>query len=213
MLGAHLSVLLVVGLLASPLAVSRASAAPSQTPERRAAFAEFKRGKQLFAAKDYAAALDAFTHGYELSPLRGFLVNIGQCQRRLGQLREAAQSYEKFLEGAGGAPALRAEVEEALAEVREAERSAARTVAARPVEPVTPKVDETSRDPGTLASEESPGAVLVSRERPRARHWVAPVAAVGAILLAGGVAAGVYFGLRFQGTSGGSLGLIDGRSP
>ncbi len=198
------------GALAAPRA--------EETSERRAAAAEFKRGKQLYAAKDYDAALSAFQHGYELYPLRGFLVNIGQCQRRLGQLRDAAESYEKFLEEQGGSPALRAEVEEALAEVREAERSAPRapvsgwrasteSVLAPAAPPSAPSALETPEVP--------PGAELRADQpaQPKRRRWVAAVIATSAVLVAGGIAVGVYFGVRAQQVSGGSLGLLDGRQP
>src|SRR5439155_25872279 len=66
----------------------------------------------------YADALDQFKAGYAAFPLSGFLVNIAQCQRKLEKLDDAAASYQQFLDGDNDDSRLRAEVQEALAEVR-----------------------------------------------------------------------------------------------
>jgi len=207
----------VVGPMAHAWAAPRRGA---DTPERREAAADFKRGKQLYAAADYAGALAAFQSGFDRYPLRGFLVNIGQCQRRLGHLREAAAAYQQFLDGTDIASALRTEVEEALAEVKTAQREVGEVdpsdATPKPAE-VTPSIDpaqNTTHDPTP------PGALLSSdasvkkspAERKKTKPWVWALVGVGAVVVVAGVTVGVIFGTRSSGPSGGSLGLIDGRS-
>src|SRR5258706_11534536 len=106
----------LVVALALSVALPVAAAPPSG--RKAEAAAHFQRGRTLYAQGSYADALAAFQSGFEALPLRGFLVNIGQCQRRLGRLDDAAASYAKFLDSTGSDPRLRAEVEEALTEVR-----------------------------------------------------------------------------------------------
>jgi hypothetical protein len=103
---------------ASSEAMARAADSAVSSPDRRAAAVQFRRGSRLYEAGRYAEALDAFRAGYEAAPLAAFFVNIAQCQRKLGRLEEAAQSYQAFLDARAGGEALRSEVEEALAEVR-----------------------------------------------------------------------------------------------
>jgi tetratricopeptide (TPR) repeat protein len=186
---------------------SHAEATPRRgddTPERRLAAAEFKRGKQLYAAGDYAGALESFQNGFDRYPLRGFLVNIGQCHRRLGHLKEAATSYQQFLDSSDGSSPLRSEVEEALAEVRAAQREA--VPAAEPM-------------PAPNTTAEANGATLtvekkVRPEKKKSRAWVWALVGVGSAVVVGGVTAGVVLGVRNHGaTSSGSLGTIDGRTP
>jgi tetratricopeptide (TPR) repeat protein len=206
--------LLVVGCWPHADAAPRRS---NDTPERRLAAAEFKRGKQLYAVGDYSGALESFQNGYDNYPLRGFLVNIGQCHRRLGHLKEAATSYQQFLDSSDGPSPLRSEVEEALAEVRSAQREAGQPVTETPrvAEPTT---TTTTTPPPPTATAESSGATLTvekkaSPEKKKSRAWVWALVGVGAAVVVGGVTAGVVLGLRSSSTSSGSLGTIDGRTP
>ena len=63
----------------------------------RTARQHFREGEARYAAGKYAAALDAYQAGYDVQPLPGFLVNIAQCQRRMGDLKRARATYGKFL--------------------------------------------------------------------------------------------------------------------
>jgi hypothetical protein len=212
-------------LVAFALAVSLpVAAAPAPSGRKAEAVVHFQRGKALFAQGAYADALVAFQAGFDVFPLRGFLVNIAQCQRRLGRLDDAASSYAKFLDSVGGDPRLRAEVEDALADVRgqlrakEEARAQLRTNeearAAGTPPPRAASPAEEPRGPSLSRSSSSvPAAALVAQplppQRKKTRAWVW---AVVGVVAAGAVAGGVTAGLLLSHPSpSGSLGVIDGR--
>ena len=49
-----------------------------------------------FRAGLFAEALAEYQAGYQVMPLPGFLINIAQCYRRLGDLKMASGTYRKF---------------------------------------------------------------------------------------------------------------------
>jgi tetratricopeptide (TPR) repeat protein len=212
------------------------AAAPAHAADKRAAANHFQRGRALFETNSYAAALDEFNAGYEAYPLPGFLVNIGQCQRKLDRLDDAVASFQKFLDSDVADPRLRLEVQDALAEISqersrrvtaelEARRQRDEAEARHP-----PVVDEDIRRAEARRVEArrveaahadlTPRAALVapvsepvaSVDKPaKSRKWV--WALVG-VLAAGAVAAGVTVAVietRQPSQQGGSLGLLDGR--
>ncbi|HLK89069.1 MAG TPA: hypothetical protein VKZ18_04190 [Polyangia bacterium] len=73
----------------------RARAAPSAAD--REARHDFDEGETLYRAGHYAEALAKYQAGYAAVPLPGFLVNIAQCQRRLGDLKTARATYHEFV--------------------------------------------------------------------------------------------------------------------
>ena len=95
-------------------------AARADAGERAAAGAHFREGSSLYAGGHWADALAGFEAGSEAYPLRGFLVNIGQCYRKLDRFDEAADAWKRFLATHPADEKLRAEVEDALAEVETA---------------------------------------------------------------------------------------------
>src|SRR2546421_965577 len=88
--------------------------------DKRLASAHFQQGSQLYADGRWAEALVEFEAGYDAYPLRGFLVNIGQCYRKLERLDEAADAWRRFLATHPSDVRLRDEVTDALAEVESA---------------------------------------------------------------------------------------------
>jgi tetratricopeptide (TPR) repeat protein len=187
------------------------------TPERKLAAAEFKRGKQLYAAGDNEGALQAFQAGFNAYPLRGFLVNIAQCQRRLGHLKEAVAAYQRFLDATDVPASLRSEVEEAVAEVKAAQAAAAPDLEDAPPKPVPRAIasDEEAPPPAPSSGATLPSDAEVKKSPPekKRRAWVWALVGVGAAAVVGGVTAGVILGTRSASPRGGSLGLIDGRTP
>jgi tetratricopeptide (TPR) repeat protein len=219
----------VIARLALALALVAAVAAPAaaRAGDKRAASAHFQKGRALFESSSYSAALEEFNAGYEAYPLAGFLVNIGQCQRKLDHLDEAAAAFGKFLDSDVADPKLRAEVQEALSEIStERERRVAAEVEARrqrdeaerrhPVEEEARqqhadlRVREAARPAFVAAS--TAGAPLAVEEHPqKSRKWVWAVVGVLAVGAAASVVAVAVIETQPQAARAGSLGLLDGR--
>lgn len=135
----------------------------ADTDSERTARQHFRQGETHYAAGRYADALAAYQAGYAVEPLPGFLVNIAQCQRRLGDLERARASYGKFVLVAPDSPLapevrkLIEELDRLIAETAAADRtSSAAVVEGAVVRPVRPPV-AASADIMPLGSPESGG--------------------------------------------------------
>ncbi len=80
---------LVVALMPRPAA--------ADDPAMRAAKRHYERGEKLFALGKFDEALDEYQKAFDAKPLPGFLFNIGQCYRNLGETDSAIFTYKKFL--------------------------------------------------------------------------------------------------------------------
>jgi tetratricopeptide (TPR) repeat protein len=89
----HWLLLLVLVLTAG---VAQADSKKTSASEREARHL-FERAEAHFKSGLYAEALAEYQSGYAASPLPGFLINIAQCQRRLGDLDQARTTYRKFI--------------------------------------------------------------------------------------------------------------------
>src|SRR5215475_7649338 len=69
----------------------------SATPEQ-AARKHFEHAEKLYALGKFQDALVEYEAAYEAKPLPGFLFNIGQCYRNLGNYRQAVFSFKKYLD-------------------------------------------------------------------------------------------------------------------
>jgi tetratricopeptide (TPR) repeat protein len=114
--------LLLVGLLGLSLpARAQAQASGPQAPAQAQAQAQvqvqvqvqdgeaqararFAEGNVAYDVGDFGKALKAFTEAYRLKPLPGFLFNIAQCHRQLGQYSRAAFFYRRYMSLAPDAP-------------------------------------------------------------------------------------------------------------
>jgi hypothetical protein len=92
---AALSTLIALALVVSSLGAPAALAAPNAA--EREARRHFAEAELSYRAGHYADALAKYQAGYAATPLPGFLVNIAQCQRRLGDLKTARASYRAFV--------------------------------------------------------------------------------------------------------------------
>lgn len=167
-----------------------ASFAQAETAQDRArARAYYDRGKGLFDVGRYDEALKEFAAGYAISPRPPFLLNLGQCYRRLGDNKNARDMYRKFLETTQASDPGRGPVERILAELdaKIAEEEAARVVP--------------SPEPSVAPSPSpSPAPALVTTTAPapekksfiRRHWWIIPVS----IVAAAGLGVGLYFALR-----------------
>jgi tetratricopeptide (TPR) repeat protein len=92
----------VAAVMAALAAVSLpAQAAPDA---ERQAKRSFQSAETHFRAGRFAEALEEYQAGYDKAPLPGFLINIAQCQRRLGNLQKARATYQKFVMVAPDSP-------------------------------------------------------------------------------------------------------------
>jgi len=66
-------------------------------PATRAARRHFERGEKLFALGRFDDALEEYQTAFDAKPLPGFLYNIGQCYRNLGDYDQAIFSFKKYL--------------------------------------------------------------------------------------------------------------------
>jgi len=74
-----------------------ARVALADTAQEKAAKRHFERGEKLFALGKFDEALEQYQKAYDAEPIPGFLFNIGQCHRNLGDYESAVFSYKKYL--------------------------------------------------------------------------------------------------------------------
>jgi hypothetical protein len=74
-----------------------ARAAAPEADAEAVARQHYQRGELHYSASHFVEALAEYQAGYDAVPLPGFLVNIAQCQRRLGDLGRARVTYQKFV--------------------------------------------------------------------------------------------------------------------
>ncbi|MBN1207071.1 MAG: tetratricopeptide repeat protein [Myxococcaceae bacterium] len=58
---------------------------------------KFDEGNAAYARGEFRQALEAFDAAYQLAPLPGFLFNVAQCHRQLGNFERAAFFYRRYL--------------------------------------------------------------------------------------------------------------------
>jgi hypothetical protein len=129
----------------------------------------FERAEAHFKAGLFAEALPEYQEGYERLPLPGFLINIAQCQRRLGDLSQARATYRKFLLVAPDSPyvpevkSLVAEIDQLLESDEQLTPPPAAAVLAEPVASPSPP-------PGTVL----PSAPMADAPSPSSgpRWWL-----------------------------------------
>jgi tetratricopeptide (TPR) repeat protein len=57
----------------------------------------FAKGEKLFALGQFSEALEQYQLAFDAKPIPGFLFNIGQCYRNLGDLDQSIFSFRKYL--------------------------------------------------------------------------------------------------------------------
>jgi tetratricopeptide (TPR) repeat protein len=153
-------------------AAARGSAAPLGDSLDRAQI-HFRAGESLYNLGDYREAIREFEAGFALAPLPGFLLNLGQSYRALGNTSKAIEMFEKYEKATHTSDAA---VEQILADLRAAEHAAPRPTAA--------KAPATARAPSSGATE---------RSFARRHWWIFPVVGV---VLAAALATGLYLALN-----------------
>lgn len=83
------------------------------TDKAKALFAE---ANQHYSLGEFDQAMASYSLAYRLKPLPAFLFNIAQCHRKMGNSKEALESYRSYLRVAPAAPN-RAEVQKHISEL------------------------------------------------------------------------------------------------
>lgn len=186
---------LKAGLLVLVLALSARAEAESAEAVALAR-THFDAGRALYKLGHYTEAIREFSAGYELLPRPQFLLNLGQCYRKLDDFEHARELYQKFLDQAPASDPERPQVEQLIGEI---DRLLASRRSQPPVVTVQPSVSLAPAQPTLVLTRSAPP----SRNWARSHWWVFPVGAVAVT----GLALGLYFGLR-PGDCPASLGCI-----
>lgn len=94
------ALVLIVFLVGASGRTAEAASPESEQKARRL----FESAEEHFRNGKFSEALVEYQSGYELAPLPGFLINIAQCQRRMGRLAQAKATYRKFIMVAPDSP-------------------------------------------------------------------------------------------------------------
>ena len=115
---AALAFLLLVGAGSRP--------ASAEDKATRTARKHYEKGQKLFALRRFDEALVAYEAAFEAKPLPGFLFNIGQCHRNLGDYDAAIFTFRKYLKAAPDADNREAVLEllDELEQLKEEEEAA-----------------------------------------------------------------------------------------
>jgi tetratricopeptide (TPR) repeat protein len=180
-----------IAILVAVVAWAAAAQAQIADPVVRAR-THFEAGRALYQLGDYTQALREFAAGYQLAPRPQFLLNLGQCYRKLDELGQARDMYRRYLHDAPATDPERPQARQILAEIEEqlGERQAAST------------------SPSLLPAANAVVAAAPPPRRPwiKRNWWVIPV---GATVLAVAVGVGTYYGTRSDPCSGANLACWD----
>lgn len=172
-------------------AIATPAHAGSDDEERARGHYEIALG--LYRLGDYQGALKEFAAGYELARKPGFLLNLGQTYRKLGELREARDMYRQFLAEVRHDDPSRPEAQKVLAEIEDAIRTQpppAEPPAAPP--PSTPPAPSEAPPPVAAVVAPAPStAVTASAPRPRHRRGLRIAGVVVGVLGLGLVGGGI----------------------
>ena len=171
-------------------------------PDTEAARRHFERGIDLYAHEKYDEAIVEFERARELRNAPALEYNIARCHDRLEHWREAADAYQRYLDGTPNAPE-RASLTERIAQLRARQARqapvAAPAVAAPPVAAPT-----TAMSPPAAASAAPPlpaapaATVERSASRPERalyrRGWFWAATGGAAAVVVAGVVLGVVLG-------------------
>lgn len=151
---------LAAALLA--VAAPRTAAADDEEEGRR----RFEHGQELYDAGKYREAMREFQAGYAAFPRSGFLVSIGQCYRKVGDLPKARTYFRKYLDlepDSSLAPKIQKMVQEIDAQI-----GAPAGEAPEPEPPVSPVPRAPSPPPAPRAAPAAPAPPPPPRAAPAA---------------------------------------------
>jgi len=182
-----------IGLVLAALACAAAAHAQAEDNVARAR-THFEAGRALYQLGNYDEALREFAAGYQLAPRPQFLLNLGQCYRKLGDLQKARAMYQRYLHDAPSSDPERDQAQQILAEI---DRQIADKEAAASAPPVTVAPAATASPPAATATPAT--ATLTATAPPPRKSWIKRnwwIIPVGAVVVGVGVGLGVYYGTR-----------------
>ncbi len=163
----------------------------------------YESGRQLYKNADYTAALREFSAGYRLDPRPAFLINLGQCYRKLNQLVRARDMYQRYLATAATDPAQRTRIEAIVAELDgliaerlaqvEAPSPSDSLIAQPSPAPVAAKRSTVEPSPAPVITPTSTSVVQKKPVYKKWWFWTALVLGAGAVA---GVTVGVIYATR-----------------
>lgn len=177
-----------IALLLVVLACAAPAQAQLEDPVSRAR-THFEAGRALYQLGNYNEALREFAAGYQLAPRPQFLLNLGQCYRKLDDLANARAMYERYLKDAPASDPERPQAEQILAEIDK--QIADKQAAANPPPPTVPATPPPTATPATTTlttTAPEPHKPWIKRN-----WWIIPV---GAVVVGVAVGLGVYYGTR-----------------
>jgi tetratricopeptide (TPR) repeat protein len=208
-IAALVALLLLVSL---KVPTAHAASAEAERESRR----HFQLAETRFRAGLFAEALAEYQSGYDVLPLPGFLVNMAQCYRRMGDLKKARALYSKFLLVAPDSPLvpqvqdLIKELDKLLADLDDEQPAAAPiappAVVAEPppAAPPPPPPTPSAQAAATLTATAPPPA---AKSESHTRWWL--WGTIGAVVAAGAATAFVLASSRGVDTiQTGSLGAL-----
>lgn len=132
----------------------------------------FREANTQFQLGHYAEAAKEFEAGYELDPRPGFLWNLAQCYRKLGDSEKALHFYKQYVLNAKPSRKHAANVEEAQQEIKVLEPlvAAQKKASAAPPDGVVGS-DEEKESLSSGAGKDAPS----SSPQPHAKSSVRPV--------------------------------------
>jgi tetratricopeptide (TPR) repeat protein len=165
----------------------------------------YEIGLGLYRLGDYRAAAREFAAGYELAHKPGFLLNLGQTYRKLGEVREARDMYRQFLAEIRSDDPARPQAQQVLAELEEAIRHEPAPTGLSPKP--TPATPAESSPPATPPDEAPPIATPAPAVAPPAAAVQGQVQAPAARAHHRGLRiAGLTLGIAGLGLLGGGIG-------
>jgi len=168
---------------AAPPSAETSSSQASDPDAKLRARRSYERAEAHFKAGNFREALAEYKAGYDAAALPGFLINIAQCQRRLGDLAGALTTYRKFVLVAPDSPfvpqvqGMIQELEKLGPEVTQGDGVPA-TVPSTPAAELTPPAPA-SPPPVLVGKSEAPEAQPSSRKTWWVLGGVAAAAVIG----------------------------------
>lgn len=198
------SLLLCVCVLTCPvIALAQKSDAKSTKkadPEELKARALFKDAQTAFDVGEFSRALELFTEAYKAKSLPGFLFNIAQCHRQLGDFKQAGFFFGRFIDNSKPEAANVAVAHELLTEMNRRQQqadedkrradevaAAAAAAAAKADAPVATSLEPVAGKPMLPPPPPPP----VDETPVYQKGWFWGVVIGGAAVVAGGIVAGV----------------------